>query len=65
MEPATLSNARFVENHSGPSWKATTEELILELPVVEDGQLPLSELLSRVVQQFYAEITEFAETYLY
>jgi len=33
-----------------------------ELPVVDDGQIPLSELVSRVVQACYAEMTEMAET---
>lgn len=38
------------------------EELERELPTVHDGQVPLSELLSRVVQGIYAELTEMAET---
>jgi mediator of RNA polymerase II transcription subunit 14 len=38
------------------------ELLEAELPVVEDGQVPLSELVSRVVQACYAEMTEMAET---
>ncbi|KAJ3500334.1 hypothetical protein NMY22_g19291 [Coprinellus aureogranulatus] len=38
------------------------EELERELPTVHDGQIPLSELLSRVVQGIYAELTEMAET---
>lgn len=38
------------------------EELEKELPVVYDGQIPLGELLSRVVQTIYAELSELAET---
>ena len=38
------------------------EELEAELPVVYDGQVPLGELLSRVAQAIYAELTELAET---
>lgn len=39
------------------------EILQQELPVVYDGQVPLSELLSRVVQSIYAELSELAETW--
>ena len=35
-----------------------------ELPTVENDQKPVAELLSRVVQAIYAELTEFAETYV-
>ena len=38
------------------------EELERELPVVLDGQIPLRELLQRMVQAIYAELTEMAET---
>ena len=38
------------------------EELERELPVVDDGQIPLGDLLSRVVQSIYAELSELAET---
>jgi hypothetical protein len=40
----------------------TLEDLERELPVVYDGQVPLSDLLSRVVQSIYAELCELAET---
>ncbi|KAH0826875.1 mediator complex subunit MED14-domain-containing protein [Lanmaoa asiatica] len=40
----------------------TFEQLDMELPVVLDGQVPLGELLSRVMQAIYAEISELAET---
>ncbi|KAH8828132.1 MED14-domain-containing protein [Flagelloscypha sp. PMI_526] len=38
------------------------EVLEKELPVVDDGQVPLGELVARVVQQIYAELSESAET---
>ncbi|KAL4077046.1 mediator complex subunit MED14-domain-containing protein [Scleroderma yunnanense] len=38
------------------------EQLESELPVVLEGQVPLGELLSRVVQAIYAELVELAET---
>jgi mediator of RNA polymerase II transcription subunit 14 len=38
------------------------ELLEAELPVVDDGQVPLGELVERVVQACYAEMTEMAET---
>ncbi|KAH7915167.1 mediator complex subunit MED14-domain-containing protein [Hygrophoropsis aurantiaca] len=40
----------------------TLEELESELPVVYDGQVPLGEVLSRVMQAIYAELCELAET---
>lgn len=40
----------------------TIEQLEQELPVVHDGQVPLGELVSRVVQAIYAELSEMAET---
>lgn len=38
------------------------EELERELPLVYDGQVPLAELVSRMAQAMYAELTELAET---
>ncbi|KAG2126062.1 mediator complex subunit MED14-domain-containing protein [Suillus clintonianus] len=38
------------------------EELENELPVVLEGQVPLGDLLSRVAQAIYAELSELAET---
>ncbi|KAN0076709.1 Mediator complex subunit MED14 domain containing protein [Tylopilus felleus] len=40
----------------------TMEQLEMELPVVLDGQVPLGDLLSRVMQAIYAELSELAET---
>ena len=39
-------------------------ELEKELPHVYDGQVELKELLTRVMQAIYAELTEMAETYV-
>lgn len=36
-----------------------------ELPHVYDGQIPLGDLLSRVMQAIYAELSEMAETYVH
>lgn len=38
------------------------EELERQLPVVQDGQIPLGELVSRLAQTIYAELIELAET---
>ena len=38
------------------------EQLEGELPVVQDGQIFIGDLLSRVVQSIYAELTVLAET---
>jgi mediator of RNA polymerase II transcription subunit 14 len=38
------------------------EELERELPFVNDGQIALGDLLSRVVQAIYAELSELSET---
>ena len=40
----------------------TLEQLESELPSVHDGQVPLGELVSRIAQAVYAELTELAET---
>lgn len=40
----------------------TLEELEAELPVVHDDQVPLSQVLSRVVQDIYAELMTLADT---
>ncbi len=54
--PLPLQNGDLVLHEPSP------EELERELPVVTDGQVPLGELTSRLVQAMYAELTEFAET---
>jgi len=40
----------------------TIERLEQELPMVFDGQIPLGDLVSRVVQSIYAELVEHADT---
>jgi mediator of RNA polymerase II transcription subunit 14 len=50
------------EPHSDGILEPSLEELEQELPMVYDGQIRLGELLSRVVQQIYAELSELAET---
>jgi mediator of RNA polymerase II transcription subunit 14 len=47
-------------NQGGES--ISLKELERELPVVDDGQIALSDLLSRIAQSVYAEMTEIAET---
>ena len=42
--------------------ESSIEDLERELPVVFDGQVPLGDLLSRVMQAIYAELSEQAET---
>lgn len=56
--PKPLANN---DQHLGIS-EPTLEELERELPVVYDGQIPLGDLLSRVVQSVYAELLELVET---
>jgi mediator of RNA polymerase II transcription subunit 14 len=51
-----------VVNNLNGYHKPTIEELEKELPVVLDGQVPLGDLLSRVVQAIYAELSELVET---
>lgn len=48
--------------HSNGFHDPTIEDLERDLPVVYDGQIPLGDLLSRVVQSIYAEMAELAET---
>ncbi|KAF8530531.1 mediator complex subunit MED14-domain-containing protein [Hysterangium stoloniferum] len=55
-------------NHNGINGRNTTmdqptiEELEAELPIVQNDQVPLSEVLSRVVQDIYAELMTLADT---
>jgi hypothetical protein len=61
LEPTTshsLTNGHDVLD--GPP----LELLEAELPVVDDDQVPLGEVASRVVQACYAELSEIAETYV-
>ncbi|KAH9945691.1 MED14-domain-containing protein [Amylocystis lapponica] len=48
--------------HENGFHEPTQEELERELPMVFDGQVPLGELVARMAQSIYAEVTELAET---
>ncbi|KAJ6602180.1 mediator complex subunit MED14-domain-containing protein [Mycena sp. CBHHK59/15] len=48
--------------HTNGFDQPTLEDLEQDLPVVYDGQVALGDLLSRVVQSIYAELSELAET---
>ena len=54
----TAAHTKFTNGVHEP----TQEELERELTVVGDGQVSLGELVSRIVQTIYAELTELAET---
>jgi hypothetical protein len=56
----TLSSTQLAESASANDISSALSEA--ELPVVDDGQVQLSDLVSRVVQASYAEMTEMAET---
>ncbi|TFK74569.1 MED14-domain-containing protein [Pluteus cervinus] len=56
--PQTNGNGVHVNGLQEPS----IEALEKELPVVYEGQVPLSELVIRVGQAIYAELSELAET---
>lgn len=43
-------------------YEPTQADLERELPLVLDDQVPLGDLVSRVVQSIYAELSELAET---
>lgn len=49
-------------HHEAGTPEPAIEELERELPAVYDGQVPLGDLLSRVMQSIYAELSELAET---
>lgn len=60
--PHPLPNGILENGFHDDDHEPALEELEAELPVVYDGQVPLGELLSRVAQAIYAELTELAET---
>jgi len=64
MVDSLHSSPKLVANHDQylDISEPTLEELERELPVVYDGQIPLGDLLSRVVQSVYAELLELVET---
>lgn len=51
-----------INGHLAKNEPPTLEELESELPVVTNDQIPLSEVLSRVVQDIYAELMTLADT---
>lgn len=61
-----LQHSLEIAHPHGPDFDSvlepSLEELEQELPMVYDGQIRLGDLLSRVVQQIYAELSELAET---
>jgi mediator of RNA polymerase II transcription subunit 14 len=61
-----LQHSSEIAHSHGPHYDSvlepSLEELEQELPMVYDGQIRLGDLLSRVVQQIYAELSELAET---
>ncbi|KAJ3517642.1 hypothetical protein NLJ89_g378 [Agrocybe chaxingu] len=64
VEVGHFTNKAALSDESLPeiSYEPTQEELERELPVVYDGQIPLRDLLSRVSQSIYTELSELAET---
>ncbi|KAJ8076986.1 mediator complex subunit [Marasmius tenuissimus] len=60
--PMLLDSQLTNGTHLNGTLEPTLEELEGELPVVLDGQVPLGELLSRVTQSIYAELSEMTET---
>ncbi|KZT04699.1 MED14-domain-containing protein [Laetiporus sulphureus 93-53] len=66
MEPNGV-NGHIVHITDGPSHinsthEPTVEELEHALPMVQNDMIPLGELLSRMAQTIYAELSELAET---
>ena len=59
-KPSSLGGAHLA--YTNGIHEPTVEELERELPVVDTGQVPLGELVSRMAQTIYAELTELAET---
>jgi mediator of RNA polymerase II transcription subunit 14 len=65
VPPDSYSSPILEAFNPGPNGfddKPPFELLEAKLPIVDDGQVRLSELVSRVVQACYAELTEMAET---
>lgn len=54
-----FSDGLLIKGHED---EPSLEEREREIPVIYDGQIPLAELLSRMMQAIYAELTEMAET---
>jgi mediator of RNA polymerase II transcription subunit 14 len=62
MDQDAAVNGSLHETSNGLMHSPSQEELERELPSVMNGQVPLAELVSRMAQAIYAELTELAET---
>lgn len=62
IQPPTSLAMQMNGVHSEEISEPSFEDIEKELPVVYDGQIPLGDLISRVVQSIYAELSEQAET---
>jgi mediator of RNA polymerase II transcription subunit 14 len=62
LSQAPLSSSLVSNGFHDAMSEPAIEELEAELPMVYDGQAPLGELLQRVSQSIYSELTELAET---
>lgn len=58
VDPYPIVNGVHLNGDVEPS----IEQLERELPEVFDGQIPLGDILSRVMQAIYMELTEMSET---
>ena len=63
IDPPYAQNGGPNGIHTGIDHEPPLEELERELPFVNDGQIALGDLLSRVVQATYAELSELSETF--
>lgn len=63
MEISSSTDLSLVNGvHANGFDQSTLQDLEQDLPVVYDGQVALGDVLSRVVQSIYAELSELAET---
>ncbi|KAJ7209599.1 mediator complex subunit MED14-domain-containing protein [Mycena pura] len=64
METEISTTEQFLPNgvHTNGFDQPSLQDLERELPIVYDGQVALGDLLSRVMQSIYAELSELAET---
>lgn len=60
--PHTNANVNPTADQDSPP--PTIAQLESELPFVDQDQIPLGEILSRVVQDVYAELVTLADTYV-
>lgn len=62
LDPSSSKSVVLNGFHEKHDPEPSLEDLERELPVVYDGQIPLGDLISRVVQAIYAELLEHSET---